>query len=109
MIHLKPPSQNPPTTTAYNEDSDSQNESERERQAAEASASNSGVPLMERLSATFKKKKLGSTHNSIDTRQGTSQKPQSAEALFVVSCRTKSFNFILERVEHPEKEPRGQK
>lgn len=51
-------------------------------------ANNSGVPLMERLSATFKKKKLGSTQASVDPRGGPSgvpHKPMNSETTFVVS------------------------
>jgi hypothetical protein len=98
-MYLKPPalgSENPKKNNAFNEDSDSQDgenrddldSSERKRERMNESANESNVPLMERLSATFKKRKLNST-NKANSANGSadprSNRPITSEQLFIVS------------------------
>lgn len=90
-MYLKPPSQHL-ENNAFNEDSDSQASGDRddleseERRKVNESANESNVPLMERLSATFKKRKMNSTNKgnsgSMDPR---SNKPLTSEQLFIVN------------------------
>lgn len=83
--------------SAFNEDSDSARSKDREdldsterekRERLNDSANQSNVPVMERLTATFKKRKMNSTNKGSSANGSTDprgNKPLTSEQLFIVS------------------------